>query len=147
MFNISRSSYHYQPDPDRDKPVIEKLSELVTRYPRYGFPKLFAIIRREGLPWNHKRVHRIYCTMGLNVRRKGKQRLPSRNPQPLSVPAALNQNWSVDFMSDSLWDGRKFLTFNVLDDYNREALGIEVDLNLPAQRIIRVMERIASFRG
>ncbi len=81
------------------------------------------------------------------MRRKGKQRLPSRNPQPLSVPAALNQSWSADFMSDSLWDGRRFRTFNVLDDYNREALAIEVDLNLPAKRIIRVLDRLAMWRG
>lgn len=81
------------------------------------------------------------------MRRKGKQRLPSRNPQPLSVPAALNQSWSADFMSDSLWDGRKFRTFNVVDDYYREALVIEVDLNLPAKRIIRVLDRLAMWRG
>jgi len=81
------------------------------------------------------------------MRRKGKQRLPSRNPQPLSVPAAMNQNWSMDFMSDSLWDGRKFRTFNVVDDFNREALVIEVDLSLPARRIIRTLDRVAVRRG
>ncbi len=85
--------------------------------------------------------------MGLNIRRKGKQRLPTRNHQPLCVPDSLNQSWFVDFMCDSLWDGRKFRTFNVVDDYNREALAIEVDLNLPAQRIIRVLDRLTAWRG
>ncbi len=81
------------------------------------------------------------------MRRKGKKRLPSRNPEPLSVPESINQCWSIDFMSDALWCGRKFRTFNMVDDFNREALAIEIDLNLPAQRIIRVMDRIAAWRG
>lgn len=147
LLDISRSVYNYSPDVDRDLPIIEKLSELVEKYPRYGFPKLFALIKRQGYKWNHKRVHRVYCKMGLNIRRRGKKRLPTRNPQPLSVPAALNQTWSVDFMSDSLWDGRKFRTFNVVDDFNREALAIEVDLSLPAKRVIRVLDRLALWRG
>lgn len=147
LVGISRSVYSYCPDFNRDHPVIETLSELVAKYPRYGFPKLFAVIKRQGKKWNHKRVHRVYCQMGLNMRRKGKQRLPTRNPQPLTVPEALNQSWSIDFMSDTLWDGRRFRTFNVVDDFNREALAIEVDLNLPSQRIIRVLDRIAAWRG
>ena len=144
---ISRSVYHYQPDTDRDQAVIEKLLELVERYPRYGFGKLFPILRRQGHRWNHKRVYRVYCGLKLNMRRKGKKRLPQRSPEPLSVPASINQCWSVDFMSDALWDGRVFRTFNVVDDFNREALAIEIDLNLPAQRIIRVLERLAAWRG
>ena len=147
IFGLSRTVYSYQADQDRDNPVIETLSELVERYPRYGFPKIFQLIKRQGKGWNHKRVHRIYCNMGLNMRRKGKQRLPSRNPKPLSVPDEMNQNWSADFMRDSLYDGRTFRTFNVVDDYNREALAIEVDLNLPAKRVIRVFERTAAWRG
>ena len=85
--------------------------------------------------------------MGLNVRRQGKRRLPNRNPQPLCVPAESNQTLSVDFKSYSLYDGRTFRTFNVVDDFNREALAIEIDLNLPARRIIRVLERLAAWRG
>ncbi len=108
---------------------------------------MFPIIRRHGHKWNHKRVYRVYCELKLNMRRKGKKRLPSRNPEPLSVPESINQCWSIDFMSDALWCGRKFRTFNMVDDFNREALAIEIDLNLPAQRIIRVMDRIAAWRG
>ena len=146
-FNLSRTVYHYQPDTMRDEPVIEALLALAERFPRYGFAKLFCKLRRQGHKWNHKRVYRIYCALKLNLRRRGKRRLPSRNPSPLSIPASINQCWSVDFMSDSLWCGRSFRTFNVLDDYNREVLAIEVDLNLPALRIIRVLDRIALTRG
>lgn len=144
---ISRTVYHYQPDIMRDEPVILALQELADKYPRYGFGKLFPLIRRRGFRWNHKRVYRVYCALKLNMRRKGKKRLPNRNPEPLSIPASVNQCWSIDFMSDSLWSGRKFRTFNVADDFNREALAIEIDLGLPAERIIRVLDRIAAWRG
>jgi putative transposase len=85
--------------------------------------------------------------MKLNKRRKHKRRLPQRNPEPLAVPEGLNECWSADFMSNSLWDGRRFRTFNVVDDYNREALAIEVDLSLPSRRVIRVFDQIAQWRG
>ena len=147
VFSISRTVYRYQPDETRDGPVIKALQELAERYPRYGFGKMFPILRRHGHKWNHKRVYRVYCDLKLNMRRKGKKRLPNRNPEPLSVPDSINLCWSIDFMSDALWCGRKFRTFNVVDDYNREALAIEIDLNLPAQRIIRVMDRVAAWRG
>ncbi|HBJ0137687.1 TPA: IS3 family transposase, partial [Escherichia coli] len=145
--NLSRTVYHYRPDTTRDEPVIVALQAMAERYPRYGFPKLFQVLRRQGYPWNHKRIHRIYCLLKLNFRRKGKQRLPVRNPSPLATPEALNQSWSVDFMHDALVCGRRFRTFNVVDDFNREALSIEIDLNLPALRVVRVLDRIAANRG
>jgi putative transposase len=144
---LSRTVYYYQTVPNKDQPVIDALLELVDRFPRYGFGKLFPLIRRQGHSWNHKRVHRIYCALGLNIRRKGKRRLPNRNPDPLRVPESINQCWSADFMSDALWCGRRYRTFNVVDDFNREALMIDIDLNLPAQRVIRALERIAAWRG
>lgn len=144
---ISRSVARYAPQPDRDDEVIAVLLELAERFAERGFTKYFKLIRRRGLRWNHKRVWRIYCKLKLNRRRKGKRRLPVRNPQPLAAGHAVNQCWSADFMSDALWDGRRFRTFNVVDDFNREALSIEVDLNLPATRVIRVLDRIAAWRG
>src|SRR5687768_10000558 len=100
-----------------------------------------------GSGWNHKRVYRIYCALKLNKRRKGKRRLPTRCPAPLVVPEAMNECWSADFMSDALWGDRRFRTFNVVDDFNREGLAIEVDFNLPALRIVRTLDRIATERG
>lgn len=145
--SLSRTVYFYQPDTRRDEPVIHALTELAERYPRYGFKKFFQLLRRQGNTWNHKRVHRIYCLLKLNFRRKGKQRLPVRNPAPLATPQALNQSWSIDFMHDALVCGRRFRTFNVVDDFNREALAIEIDLNIPAQRVVRVLDRIVANRG
>ena len=144
---LSRSVYGYRPNKSRDEEVIKALESAVDRYPRYGFGKLFLILRRAGYTWNHKRVYRIYCELKLNIRRKGKKRLPNRNPQPLSVPETVNQSWSADFMSDALYCGRRFRTFNVVDDFNREVLAIEIDLNLPASRVIRTLDQIALWRG
>jgi putative transposase len=132
---------------DRDEPVIALLAELVERFPERGSDNLFQIIRRRGLPWNHKRVWRVYCLMHLNRRRRGKKRVPTRHPLPLMAGEQINGSWSVDFMSDALWDGRRFRTFNVIDDFSREALAVEVDLNLPATRVIRTLERVAAWRG
>jgi putative transposase len=84
-------------------------------------------------------VYLVYCSLNLNLRRKGKKQLPSRNPEPLAVRADMNQCWSIDFMSESLFCGRRFRTFNVVDDYNREALAIEVDLSLLSVRVVRVL--------
>ncbi len=144
---LSRSVYAYQPDMSADDEVIVVLQELAERFPERGFSKYFKVIRRRGHGWNHKRVYRIYCALKLNHRRIGKKRLPPRTPSPLAVPGRMNQSWSMDFMSDALWNGRRFRTFNVVDDFNREILAIEIDLNLPAARVIRVLERIAAWRG
>lgn len=132
--------------PINDK-VIAKLQEAVERYPAYGFSKLFKILRRWGNHWNHKRVYRVYCELNLNKRRRGKKRLPARNPEPLTVPEQANHCWSMDFMCDSLFCSRRFRTFNLVDDFNREALAIEVNLNLPTPRIIRVLERVVAWQG
>ncbi|AYH08714.1 IS3 family transposase [Pectobacterium parmentieri] len=145
--SLSRTVYLYQPDTRRDEPVVQALTDMAERYPRYGFKKLFQKLRRQGHAWNHKRVHRIYCLLKLNFRRKGKQRLPVRNPAPLVTPEHQNQSWSVDFMHDALVCGRRFRTFNVVDDFNREVLAIEIDLNIPAQRVVRVLDRIVASRG
>jgi len=127
--------------------VIEALQSMAERYPKYGSRKLFIKLRNLGHEWNHKRVYRVYLLLKLNMKRKGKQRLPTRYPQPLAVPASENRSWSMGFMSDALKCGRKFRTFNVVDDFNREVLDIQIDLNLPSRRVIRTLERIAEWRG
>ena len=145
--SLSRSVYAYRPVPRDDSPVIEALMALLQDHPRFGFPKLFVLLRKQGHRWNHKRVYRIYCQLGLNMKRRTKKRLPTRQPQPLVQPESVNHCWSMDFMSDCLYDGRRFRTLNIVDDFNREALAIEVDLSLAAERVCRVLDRISEWRG
>jgi putative transposase len=85
--------------------------------------------------------------MRLNIRRRAKRRLPARIREALFIPEGPNEVWSIDFMSDALVDGRKFRVLNVIDDFNRESLAIEVDTSLPSRRVIRVLERIIARRG
>jgi putative transposase len=85
--------------------------------------------------------------MKLNIRRRAKKRLPDRIKQPLTIATAPNETWSIDFMSESLVDGRKFRLLNVIDDFNRESLAIEVDTSLPSLRVIRVLDRLITQRG
>ena len=89
----------------------------------------------------------MYCRLKLNLRRRIKKRILIRNPLPLFVPEAPNRVWSADFMSDALYSGVRFRTFNVLDDFNREALAIEIDTSLPSERLVRVFEQLKEERG
>ncbi len=146
---LSRSAW-YKPVInwlDRDQTLIEALSSLAEQKPGLGFWKLFRRLRRQGHIWNHKRVWRVYCLLKLNRRRRSKKRVPVRHPMPLMAPSKPNQVWSADFVSDALYHGVRFRTFNVLDDFNREALTIEIDTSLPSQRLVRVFEQLKKERG
>ena len=138
--------YYYKSQKD-DTEVIEALQDLAFKHPTYGFRKLFAYIRRSGKQWNHKRIYRVYKLLKLNRRRKGKRRLPSRVKQPLVKQELINQSWSMDFMSDSMVGGRRFRTFNLIDDCTREVLAIEIDTSLSSKRITRTLERVILYRG
>ena len=146
---LSRAAYYRAPKPqvDKDEAIIEALNELINRHGRWGFWKCYRNLRGSGHPWNHKRVHRIYCTLGLNHKRRAKRSLPKRERHPLSVPEKPNQIWSADFMSDSLYAQGRFRTFNIIDDFNREVVAIEIDTSLTANRLIRVFETLKLTRG
>jgi len=144
---LHRSVYRYQPHSKPDEAIREALRQLAARKPRWGFKKMYQYLRNQGKPWNHKRVQRVYRDLGLNLRIKPKKRLPVRAPQPLEVPATANVSWSLDFMHDSLANGRPIRTLNIIDDFNREALWIEVDTSIPSARVIRVLDMLVLWRG
>ena len=147
LFNLSRNGFRYVHKKTNDNEIKAKLAQLAEDHHRWGFRKMAAYLRKGGNQWNHKKVYRIYCGMGLNIRVKPKKRLPTRDPQPLIQPETVNACWSLDFMSDSLESGCPFRTFNVLDDFNREGLWIEIDTSIPSTRVTRVLDMIASERG
>lgn len=149
VFTISPTCYRYQAKlSSENAEIADWLLRLTTAHKRWGFGLCFLYLRNiKGFGWNHKRVYRIYRECELNLRIKPKRRIKRDKPEALSVPTEPNQVWSMDFMSDSLTDGRTIRTFNVIDDYNREALGIEVDLSLPSARVIRALEQIIEWRG
>src|SRR5262249_59732102 len=96
---------------------------------------------RAGHPWNHKRVHRVYCALRLNLPRRTKRRVPTRRHQPLVAPARLNETWALDFMADALYDGRAFRALTIIYEGNREALALEIGMSLPSARRVRAAPR------
>lgn len=148
-FRISESCYRYEAKRQAEDEVIANwLVRLTDNNRNWGFGLSFLYLRNvKGLGWNHKRVYRIYRELELNLRIRPKKRMVREKPEALTVPAALNQVWSMGFMHDQLSDGRTFRLFNVIDDFNREGLGIEVDFSLPSERVIRSLEQIMMWRG
>jgi putative transposase len=131
----------------RDAPVIAALTTLVAAKSRWGFWKCVDRLHLDGHPWNPKRLWRVYCQLRLNLPRRTKKRLPVRFRQPLVVIPQPNAVWAVDFMSDTLYGGRRFRTLNILDEGVREGVAIEIDTSLPAERVIRVLEQVVAWRG
>ncbi len=146
---LSRAAW-YRPPLDwtvRDAEVIAALAGLVEARPARGFWKCRKLLRRTRPEWNHKRIYRVYKAMRLNLRRAARRRLPKRERVALYVPRLPDTVWSADFMSDALACGRRFRTFNVVDDFNREVLHIEVDTSISSTRLVRVFEQLQRDHG
>lgn len=146
---LSRAAWYRRPTAVSagDEAVMVALNSVMERWSRWGFWKCFDWLRGQGHAWNHKRVWRVYCAMKLNLPRRTKRMRLTRERQELSVYPMANHSWSLDFMSDALYSGKRFRTLNILDEGVRECLGIEIDTSLPAERVVRVLDRIASWRG
>src|SRR5690554_5718718 len=148
-FKVSQTCYRYvaRNNTENDE-IADWLLRLTNNHRSWGFGLCFAYLRNiKGFTWNHKRVYRIYQQLELNLRIKPKKRLMRVRPEPLGTATSINQVWSMDFMHDHLADGRSIRLFNVVDDFNREGLGIEVDFSLPAERVIRALDQIIEWRG
>jgi putative transposase len=147
LIGISRTTFQYKAKPKDDSELQQALTALTDKHAAIGYWQCCYRLWDKGYNWNHKRIYRVYTEMKLNIRRRAKKRLPDRIKQPLIVTTAPNETWSIDFMSDSLADGRKFRLLNVIDDFNRESLAIEVDTSLPSLRVIRVLNQLITARG
>ena len=148
-FGISPTCYHYQAKQSAENiEIADHLLRLTHNQRNWGFGLCFLYLRNvKGYQWNHKRVYRIYRELELNLRIKPKKRIVRDKPEPLAIPESINQCWSMDFMHDQLSDGRSYRLFNVIDDFNREALSIDIDLSLPAERVVRALDQIIEWRG
>jgi putative transposase len=144
--NLQRCTYRYQATKTDDNQIVQELRQLAESQPRWGCRKMTDYLKNQGHRWNHKRIRRVYRDLALNLHRKPKKRLAARTALALRVPVQSDLTWSLDFMSDSLSNGRAIRTLNIMDDYNREALWIEVDTSLPAERVVRVLENLLLWR-
>ena len=131
--NLSKSVFYYKPLPKDDGPIEKALQEKAEEHSEEGFWLAYERLRKEGYPWNHKRVYRVYKNLGLGLRRKVKKRLPARVKEPLELPETFDHTWSMDFVTDVLDNKRRFRAFTIIDDFNKAALHIKVDFSLPQQ--------------
>jgi len=146
LMGLYRATCRYRKQRCEDERLRVRLRELAEARRRFGYRRLQVLLEREGWQVNHKRVYRLYVEEKLSLRRKrGRKRSTVRQPLPAAVAA--NQVWSVDFMSDTLSSGRRFRTLNIVDDYTRECLAIEVDTSLGGMRVVRVLEELKRHRG
>lgn len=148
LVGLSTATWRYQRQGRVDNThLLARLQAHAAVRPRYGYRRLHTLVAREGVVANHKRVHRVYCEAGLQVRRRRRKRLSRGERVPLAPPTGPGQRWSMDFMADTLADGRGFRTFNIVDDFTRECVAIEVDRSLPGARVVRVLDRLAATVG
>ena len=143
---VDRSTYRYEPGPDRNAQLRAKLTELARQRPRFGYRRLGVLLEKGGEVVNHKRLLRVYQESGLAVRRRERKRL-ARERVGMPVLTRPNQEWSIDFVSDALANGRAIRSLTVLDDFTKESLAIEVDTSLSGLRVTRVLDRIMALRG
>ena len=141
---IGNSSLRYRPRRPAAEELRRRLRELAAERPRYGYQRLWVLLRREGREVNHKRVYRLYVEEGLKLRKRRRRSRARVERAPLQTPTRAGERYSMDFMRDTLADGRVFRTLNVVDDYTRECLAIEVDTSLPGARVVRVLERLSA---
>jgi putative transposase len=144
----ARSTVRYRGQREQlDAALRARLEALAAERARFGYRRLHTLLLRCGELINRKRVYRIYREAGLAVHRKKRKRVAQANRQPRVVPTEPNQRWSMDFMGDTLADGRAFRVLNVVDDGSRECPASEVDLSLPGARVTRVLDRLVAERG
>ena len=146
LLNVERSSYRYEPRPDRNVELRGELVKLARQKPRYGYRRLHALLSRRGNEVNVKRVYKLYVEEKLMVRRKKRKRLVRER----AVEARLvrtNQEWAMDFITDGLATGRMVRILSVVDAYTRECLALEADTSLGSGRVTRVLERLIGERG
>jgi putative transposase len=146
LVGTARATVRYRSRRGDDEPLRSRLRELASERPRFGYRRLHALLRREGIQVNHKRIERVYREEGLAVRRRKRKTLPRIRRGRPPAPEHANEQWALDFLEDALASGRTIRLLSVIDVYTREALALEVDTSLPGRHVVRVLERLAGER-
>jgi len=148
VVGLSTATWRYQRAANAtNSAVLARLQAHAAVRARFGYRRLHILLAREGFVVNHKRVHRIYRAAGLQVRRRRRKRLTRADRVPLPIPGQRQERWSMDFTVDTLADGRGFRTLNIVDDFTRECVAIEVDRSLPGLRVARVLDSLHATIG
>lgn len=147
LVHLCWASYVYRGKDKGDDDLRKRMHEIAQQRRRFGAPRIYTMLRREGWKMNHKKVERLYKEESLSLRLRKRKRLPARQRIPLAVPDAPNKCWSMDFVSDSLAQGRRFRVLNIVDDYTKESPAMEVDTSLGGVRVSQVLERLKETRG
>jgi putative transposase len=146
VVGLPRATCRYESVKVEDPQLRKDLRQLAAERPRFGYRRLHQMMKRKGWSINHKLIYRIYRQEGLAVRRRIRKRISSARREAPDAPTGPAQRWSMDFVSDALADGRVFRTLNIVDDYTRESVAIEVDTSMGGARVVRVLERLALLR-
>jgi len=141
------SVLRYNSKRKHDTPIKERLRELASERPRFGYRRLHVLLRREGTLINRKKTYRLYCGEKLHLRPKKRRRITSSVRVVPQSPVAANEIWTMDFVHDNLSCGRSFRALNIMDAWSREALAIEADTSLTGKRVVRVLEGLVTLRG
>lgn len=143
----ARSTQRYRPGRKEDKALLERMREVAYERPRFGYRRVHVMLKREGFAVGQRLLRRLYRQEGLAVRRRKRKRVAAQVRIPIAPPSRPNERWSMDFVHDQVADGRRFRTLNIVDDFTRECLAIEVAVSLPAIHVTRVLDRLAAERG
>jgi putative transposase len=147
LMGIERSTMYYRCEPVNDEALRASLKEMASERRRWGYRRLLVLLRRQGFTDNHKRVYRVYQEEGLQVPKRRKRKTAKWRGEKLVKPMGPGQYWSMDFVHDATAYGSKFRMLNVVDDYTRECLWIEVDTSLPGARVSRVLDQLVEMYG
>ena len=147
LVGLDRKTYRYTSSRPADEAIRKRLRELASERRRFGYRRLHILLRREGIEVNHKKLYRLYKEERLTVRKRGGRKRALGTRTPMTIPQGSNQRWSLDFVSDSLVDGRRFRILCVIDDFSRECLATVADNSISGVRVARELDRIAGVRG
>ncbi len=147
LMGLSRNTLRYQRGADRDEEMRRRLREMAQERRRFGCRRLHILLRREGLVVNHKRTERVYREERLSLRIRRRKKLACQGRVELQRPEGINEQWAMDFVQDTLRDGRRLRILPIIDTYSRECLRIEVDTSVTGRRVAAIMTEMGCTRG